>query len=281
VTGGVAVQAAAERARGRLAPAELDLIRACERSLEVLHVGAPAVMTELAGFMQRVLQTDRFGCYSPERSRAGWEIAQATWTGFAGNDVNGAIHAAMSHAPETCEPGYDPDRPRAEERDRVTRPRARLRREQLQQSTFLRVVLVRVRATDCDQLRVLLCDGPALLGWVGGVRSEPFTAREQRRLTAVVPALFRRFRIERLMREANLRHAGLEAALEALSSRAWGLTPRQAQVLALVARGDGNKLIAAKVGCSLRTAEIHVSNLLRKAGCETRAEVVARLARGA
>jgi DNA-binding CsgD family transcriptional regulator len=185
--------------------------------------------------------------------------------------------AVMNGRPDDWQPGFAPDRPEPAQRNRP--PLDRLVVEELMETPLFQSIHVPTRTQHYDQLRVLLCDGPALLAWVGGFREEPFTAREQRRLTAVVPALFRRFRIERLMREANLRHAGLEAALEALGSRAWALTPRQAQVLALVARGDGNKLIAAKVGCSLRTAEIHVSNLLRKAGCETRAEVVARIGR--
>jgi DNA-binding CsgD family transcriptional regulator len=41
--------------------------------------------------------------------------------------------------------------------------------------------------------------------------------------------------------------------------------------------GDSNKLIAAKLGCALRTAEVHVTALLRKAGSATRTELVARL----
>jgi len=61
----------------------------------------------------------------------------------------------------------------------------------------------------------------------------------------------------------------------ALAAR-WGLTPRQRQVLALVARGLSNKAIAAELACAESTVELHVSALLWKTGCEHRAEVVAR-----
>ena len=61
------------------------------------------------------------------------------------------------------------------------------------------------------------------------------------------------------------------------AARDWMLTSRQTDVLALVAVGESNKLIAAKLGCALRTVEVHVTALLRKAGCDSRAELVARL----
>ncbi len=55
------------------------------------------------------------------------------------------------------------------------------------------------------------------------------------------------------------------------------LASRQTEVLALVAAGESNKLIAARLDCALRTVEVHVTALLRKAGCDSRAELVARL----
>ncbi len=56
----------------------------------------------------------------------------------------------------------------------------------------------------------------------------------------------------------------------------WQLTGRQAQVLALVARGAPNKSIAAELGMAESTVEIHVTALLRKADAENRAALVAR-----
>jgi len=54
----------------------------------------------------------------------------------------------------------------------------------------------------------------------------------------------------------------------------WGLTKRQAQVLALVVDGFGNKEVAADLGISLRTAELHVSALLEAANVQSRAQLV-------
>lgn len=55
-----------------------------------------------------------------------------------------------------------------------------------------------------------------------------------------------------------------------------GVTPRELQVLDLVARGLGNATIAARLGLSPKTVGNHVSALFGKLGVATRAEAVVR-----
>ncbi len=52
------------------------------------------------------------------------------------------------------------------------------------------------------------------------------------------------------------------------------LTPREAEVLALMARGLGNKDIAARLKISEHTAKFHVSSILSKLNAATRTEAV-------
>lgn len=73
-------------------------------------------------------------------------------------------------------------------------------------------------------LRVLVCDGPALLGWVGAMRSEPFEARELRLMRELIPSLQRRLALDARLREAGMIHAALEAALESLGQAAYVVT---------------------------------------------------------
>lgn len=71
------------------------------------------------------------------------------------------------------------------------------------------------------------------------------------------------------------------AALAYQRAQRWGLTPRQSEVLALIAEGLSNRAIAARLGCAEGTVEIHVSAVLDKAGAESRAQLVARVWSGA
>jgi DNA-binding NarL/FixJ family response regulator len=54
-----------------------------------------------------------------------------------------------------------------------------------------------------------------------------------------------------------------------------GLTPREAEVLALLARGYTNREIAAALVISVRTAGVHVSHILHKLGAPNRLEAAA------
>jgi len=70
--------------------------------------------------------------------------------------------------------------------------------------------------------------------------------------------------------------ADLAARAAAVSNR-WGLTPGQTRVLELVAQGLANKTIAAELGRSENTVELHVTAILRKAQVHSRSELIARL----
>ncbi|HXK17488.1 MAG TPA: helix-turn-helix transcriptional regulator, partial [Polyangiaceae bacterium] len=54
------------------------------------------------------------------------------------------------------------------------------------------------------------------------------------------------------------------------------LTAREQEVLGLLRDGRANKEIADTLGCSVRTVEFHVTNLLRKVGASSRLELVTR-----
>jgi two-component system, NarL family, nitrate/nitrite response regulator NarL len=57
------------------------------------------------------------------------------------------------------------------------------------------------------------------------------------------------------------------------------LTPREIEVLQLVAEGLPNKGIAARLGVSEHTAKFHVNAILRKLGAQSRTEAVVRATR--
>jgi DNA-binding NarL/FixJ family response regulator len=75
-------------------------------------------------------------------------------------------------------------------------------------------------------------------------------------------------RILPLIQGAPMRRAGEREELEALS-------PREIQVLDLIARGYPNKAIALELGISEHTVKFHVGSVLTKLGAASRSEAVA------
>lgn len=205
-----------------------------------------------------------------------------------------------------------------------------------------------------DQVRVLICDGPALLAFVGGLRNRRrYLPRHRAALGALVPSLQRRLRLQLAFDEADMRRAAFDAALDEVPAAAfvvkgggyvehanaagramlardrravmdallkatrglpsvlpftvtqvtsrgrgarwlaiaavdergrvanvakrWGLTPRQTEVIALLAHGHANKTIASILGCDVRTVENHVAAILARAQVKNRAGLVAAI----
>jgi DNA-binding CsgD family transcriptional regulator len=57
------------------------------------------------------------------------------------------------------------------------------------------------------------------------------------------------------------------------------LTPRELEVLALLAEGASNKMIARRLGISAHTAKFHVGSLIEKLDAVSRTDAVAHAAR--
>lgn len=71
-----------------------------------------------------------------------------------------------------------------------------------------------------------------------------------------------------------------EATLLGAAPEAEGtLTPREAEVLALLAEGASNKVIARRLGISVHTAKFHVGQILDKLDATGRTDAVANAAR--
>lgn len=58
-----------------------------------------------------------------------------------------------------------------------------------------------------------------------------------------------------------------------------GLTPREIEVLALLAEGASNKVIASRLGISVHTAKFHVGSLLDKLDATGRTDAIAHAVR--
>ncbi|HSD81603.1 MAG TPA: LuxR C-terminal-related transcriptional regulator, partial [Solirubrobacteraceae bacterium] len=85
--------------------------------------------------------------------------------------------------------------------------------------------------------------------------------------------------LEGLCARARLRPAGAHAAADgaddAVADDPFGLTPRERQVLALVARGATNREIGAELFMAEKTASVHVSRILAKLDVRSRTQAAA------
>lgn len=69
--------------------------------------------------------------------------------------------------------------------------------------------------------------------------------------------------------------APVALSLDGTAVERLGLTPREAEVLALVAAGRSNRQIGEELFVSTKTASVHVSNILRKLGVSSRVDAAA------
>ena len=72
------------------------------------------------------------------------------------------------------------------------------------------------------------------------------------------------------VRERDLKMAKLKVLLESL-------TPREAEVLQLLSKGQPSKLIASRLGISVRTAEHHRARIIEKLGAPSTARLISMM----
>ena len=102
------------------------------------------------------------------------------------------------------------------------------------------------------------------------------TLREAHQLAARLAAETLMTDIEAVSRRTRLSvEPPVVAVLEKAAIDQLGLTPREAEVLSLVAAGQTNRQIGEALFVSEKTASVHVSNILRKLGVSSRVDAAA------
>ncbi len=322
---------------------------------EWLKVGVPSdtdVLDRVTRELAKALGTDQTFAYGLESQEQRVRLSFLKSPSSDISQIRRPIKALIEQAPADFG-HYDPRSPPPNQRNIVVTLRDLRRGTGLTSSPILRL-LAGYGFKTRDQLRVLICDGPLLLAWVGALRDRPFGLEDRNVLRALVRPLRDRLTLEHRLAAVPWAVAALEVVLEELGTAAvvirrplrlmhcnalartlldqdrvtflsglreeldghgdgawittllcsaegarhylalrrrpprdtspsaaaaghrYGLTRRQIEVIAMVARGETNKTIAVALGCSESAVEQHVTALLRRYGVENRAQLVAR-----
>jgi len=208
-------------------------MRLASRLVEMEHALAeyaphdPDAMPWFLSELRQLLGAAFAGVYKPIATDGGWGLDFMIGDGADAHAQIRAFRGYVAALPATDRfHGYSPYLVPAELRNRVTS----LEELRIIQGgdlvTQVTPALAAVGQHESDQIRVLLCDGPRLLSWVGSTRPEPFTRREAAVLARLTGALQCRFKLEHQLRPAWPRALALEPALAALNRAAFLVGPR-------------------------------------------------------
>ncbi len=76
--------------------------------------------------------------------------------------------------------------------------------------------------------------------------------------------------------EDSLRGSSVTAAADGGPKNAYGVTPRQVEVISLIAEGRSNKEIAAELDLTPGTVKVHLSRIYKMLGAKNRTEAIAK-----
>lgn len=314
---------------------------------------ARPTMTWFLPELRELLGASFAGAYRPLATDHGWSLEFMHGAGeTAATQVRGFEHWVVRLRSSNRFATYNPYSVEPEQRNRT------FLTTDFRRSVFAEHNEALYRAVGLpgqDQVRVLLCDGPRLLSWLGASRQEPFTRRDATVLRYLTRPVQQRLRLERQLTPPWPGTLAMEAALEALerpafivgprktidfgnklgsvllerdakgvlasieqsartpsegaftitpltvpgsptyllaiqrepaagigsrlseAQRRWGLTARQTRVLELMLTGATNKDIARQSSCAEVTVEKHVTELYRRSGSRSRADLLRRV----
>lgn len=226
--------------RFTLTTAERALLASIEAELRVLRLDGDRTLDHILPDMRRLVGTRTLLLVTPVERGHGLEIERFHSAGFEGNGepLRREFNRFFKTAPHRYA-WYNAVRPEREQRNRLLEPHDLASQDEFESSAVYQRVLVPTGLHRDRQPRILLCDGPSLLGWFGAFHGGPVELRHRRMLARFAPIIRRRLRVERRLDSAPLFASALDAALERLGAPAF------------VLRANGSIALANAAGCAL------------------------------
>jgi DNA-binding CsgD family transcriptional regulator len=213
----------------RLAPKERGLLEEIVQRAGTLEARPRPILEEVVPKLRELLDAELAGAYRaspPEEGSSGWQcdfVYGLPW----GPNLFAAYLAtqrsrSLMHTFDLLEP--EPD-----QRNVVRQPSVEIPLREYARTALFQQVFEPAGIAHHHQMRVLLCDGPLLMAWVGVLRPTRFKARERALLGALIAPLRTRLSLERSLIRAELLEKGIAAALD-LSAETAFLCTRDGRV---------------------------------------------------
>lgn len=198
-------------------------VREVIASFRVLEEGAPSVLSTLPETLRALISAEHTATYGLvlTEEHPSLEFFHASRDARA-QSFAGSFRQWLATAPMRFG-YYNPVEPEEWQRDKPLRLQTIRERLGSAPVPLYSEFLPRWGLDRHDSVRALLCEGSSLLAWVGAFRPEPFGARDQAIMNAVVPPLRTRILLERRMGLTTFYAAALEAVMDQLSAPAFVL----------------------------------------------------------
>ncbi len=202
----------------RSEPALDRKLRALRAELAVIRTSEAGVLPSLAARLADALGVARVVAYEYEERAGHVRIPQGSEVGLPG--VVGALDDFLAVQPPVGWTGYNPLRPDPFDRNRQ-RSRAEIEARFGGAPVVTRALFPRFGIARDEHVRVVICEGASMLGYVGLFQPQAFEPRQLDGLRRLVPHLRRRLILDRMWSAAPRTRSALLAALEAIAAPAW------------------------------------------------------------
>jgi DNA-binding CsgD family transcriptional regulator len=205
----------------------MSRLAAVKEALASWAPGSAPAATWLLPELRELLNAQFVGTYRPAATNAGWSLDFMHGDGERAEDHIRVFRSYVDELPrsERFLSLGNPHFVEFEQRNRVMFMRDLASRSPSRVAELTGSLFRALGIFGHDQLRLLVCDGPTQLAWLGATREEPFTEREAAVLRRLRKPLQERLRLERRLAAPGLHAAALETTLEALRTAAFLVGP--------------------------------------------------------
>lgn len=155
--------------------------------------------------------------YRPEIYGDGWDLEYSCWVG-PDTEPRAKAHRAYLRSSDPDQPtfaAYDPFAVQLAQQNRALTT-ADLFAIEASAETRHSEVYAAMHVDAPEQVRMLVCEGPRLLGWLGAIRDEPFAEHEVALMQSLAEPMRKHLLVQRQLSRRGLQHPVIESLLDAL-----------------------------------------------------------------